>query len=546
MSEASSCVVVVGKESVGKSQLISSLTGQQAYSDNFRGTTISCEAYPGVGFTFVDTPGIVRQSDSVTTRLAIERLRGEDTVLLVVQATRLDQDLDDLLPMLEGKRGVVAVTFWDKIRPSAPGDVMTRLSSEIGAAVVPLDARDLGTEQRSELIAALGEPRPFAAQRTEMRTGWRVEPPRGIMDRPAVGVLLAALLVFAPAVAAVWIANSFAALVDAALQAWLAALAARLTPLPALLEGVLKGPYGLFTMGPLMFVWAAPTVVIYAFFLGAYKASGLIDRINAAMHPVMRPFGLAGRDLARVLMGFGCNVPAVVNTRACSACSRGPTIAAIAFGSACSYQLGATLSVFGAARAPWLVLPYLVFLAASTLVYLRLTSPREARSRLNVLMSDGRSFLQWPRWTALWREARASLSLFFRKAIPIFLAITVIASVLDSLGALRAVSKLLTPAMRLFNLPAEAALPVVMASIRKDGILLFSNPEALSRMNPGQILTGVYLAGVFLPCLVTVLTIAREQSVGLAARLLARHVVAGLAFSLVLAWGTRLIWASAL
>jgi Fe2+ transport system protein B len=39
------CVVVIGKESTGKSQLIASLTGQSAYSANFRGSTVACETY---------------------------------------------------------------------------------------------------------------------------------------------------------------------------------------------------------------------------------------------------------------------------------------------------------------------------------------------------------------------------------------------------------------------------------------------------------------------------------------------------------------------
>jgi hypothetical protein len=42
---------------------------------------------------------------------------------------------------------------------------------------------------------------------------------------------------------------------------------------------------------------------------------------------------------------------------------------------------------------------------------------------------------------------------------------------------------------------------------------------------------------VLLPCLVTALTIAREQSVRFAVRLMARQAIAAISFSLVLAWG---------
>jgi len=317
-------------------------------------------------------------------------------------------------------------------------------------------------------------------------------------------------------------------------------LVEQLNSLPSLLREILVGRYGLVTMGPLLFVWAVPTVLLYALFLGAYKASGLIDRITVAMHPLILPFGLTGRDLVRVIMGLGCNVPAVINTRTCSSCSRGTCISAIAFGSACSYQFGATLGVFAAAQLPYLVIPYLLYLTVTTLIYTRLTAPKKARSPLNKLLVEGRSFLEFPRPIAIWREARSTLSQFFLQAIPIFLGITIIASLLDWLGVLSLLSGVLRPVMGLFRLPAEAALPVVLASIRKDGILLFTEPNVLGALTPLQILTAVYLAGVILPCLVTLLTIVREVSWRFALKLLSQQVVAGVSFSLLLAWGIAL------
>jgi Fe2+ transport system protein B len=95
--------------------------------------------------------------------------------------------------------------------------------------------------------------------------------------------------------------------------------------------------------------------------------------------------------------------------------------------------------------------------------------------------------------------------------------------------------------MGAFNLPAEASLPVILASIRKDGLLLFAQADTVSVLTPLQILTGVYLAGVLLPCLVTVLTIAREQSLRFAFKLIAQQAIAAIGFSALLAWGGILI-----
>ncbi len=113
------CIVVIGKESTGKSQLIASLTGQTAHSANFRGSTVTCDTYQSEAYTFIDTPGILYRSDSVTTKKALRQLQENDTVLLIVKATDVDRDLADLLPLVADKRGIVVITFWDKVFSTA-------------------------------------------------------------------------------------------------------------------------------------------------------------------------------------------------------------------------------------------------------------------------------------------------------------------------------------------------------------------------------------------------------------------------------------------
>jgi Fe2+ transport system protein B len=537
------CVIAIGKESVGKSQLIASLTGHAAISANFRGTTVDCELYPGDGCTFVDTPGIFRESDTATTRLTLSRLEQSDTVLLVLQATRLDEDLEDLLPLVQEKKGAAVVTFWDKLPDAqARRGQLQRLQQACNFLLLPVDSRRLSEDDRKSILAAVHNPRPIRHRHTPLPTDWRQDSPRTWIEHRLLGRWIGLLLLLAPAILAVYLANGFAAAIDPAVQTGAKALASRTAVLPSLAREILAGRFGLLTMGPLLFVWAVPTVTLYALILGSYKASGLLERISVAVDPLMRPFGLSGRDLVRVIMGFGCNVPAVICTRACSVCSRGTTIAAIAFGAACSYQLGATLAVFAAAGHSLLVVPYLLYLTATTLLFVRLTSPPLARSPINGLAIDSsRVFLEWPRWASIGREVRGVMVQFFRKAIPIFFLITLLASLLDWLGWITVLARLLGPLMRLFRLPAEAALPVVLAMIRKDGILLFAETGTLSHLTAAQILTGVYLAGVLVPCLVTALTIARERSLGFALKLMARQAVAACIFSLVLAWASAFL-----
>jgi ferrous iron transport protein B len=538
-------ITVIGKESVGKTQLLATLTGSPGDASNFRGSTVTCDEYAWNDQILIDTPGIIRESDAVTTQLALASLNREECVLLVVQATHLDEDLADLLPLVVGKRTAIIISFWDKVAQTAAAEAaVEQLRRTLNVPVVTVDSRRLNECERQNIQRAMDDAATVGAAELSWRSGWRIEPRPGILEHRWFGPALALLLLIAPAMLAVQLANNFAGLADPIVREWLSAWVTAIQSWPesiSLVKAVLVGDYGLFTMGPLLFVWAAPTVVLFAVLIGLYKASGLVDRINAALHSLVRPLGISGRDVTRIVMGFGCNVPAVISTRSCSSCSRGACISAIAFGSACSYQLPATLAVFGAVGAPWLAIPFLSYLLVTTIVYMRITSSASARSALNRLLIERRTFMQLPTLRALWREVRSTLRQFFLQAMPTFVLIASLASVLHWCGVLGWLAQGIAPLMGLFRLPGEAALPIVMASIRKDGILLFaasSDATALAfPLSHAQVLTGTYLAGVLLPCLVTVLTIAREQSWLFAAKLLARQLLAAVVFTLVLAWG---------
>jgi Fe2+ transport system protein B len=545
--------LVVGKESVGKSQLISGITRTFAGQANFRGSTVQVERYRGLDRDYIDTPGIMRRSDTRTTALALESLRATDRILLVVQATSLDDDLREMLPLVVGKQGTVVVTFWDKVtQGEAAQRAILQLSEDAGVPFVTVDARKLTDDCRANIESGLQLAKKFTKGSLARFAGWRIEPKAGLLEHRLLGPVLAILLLLLPALSTIYGANRIADFLNPIVSSYVDVAIAYVNthghPWLQFLLTAKQGDfgYGLLNMGPFLFVWALPTVLLFSVILAVYKATGLVDRMNWALHPLMRPLGLSGREAVRVMMGFGCNVPAVISTRACSGCSRGQAMSAIAFGAACSYQLPATLAVLAAAAnatntsAAWLTFVFLTYLFGTTVLYLRLTASRESRNSLNVLMTPSRTFMQWPSLSALWREMSSTIKQFFWQAMPIFVLICVAASLLAKFGVLDAISRILGPVMGLFNLPSESALAVVLASIRKDGIFLFAAEDGLSfPMTAAQSLTAVYLAGVLLPCLVTALTIAKESSWKQAGLLLAQQAAFAILFSLALAWGGR-------
>jgi ferrous iron transport protein B len=537
--------VLVGAESAGKSSLATALSGSRARADNVAGSTVALERFTHDGHTYLDTPGLVHHVDSAATRTTLAALRGDGArqILLVLRATHLDEELAELLPLVAGERGVVAVTHWDRVGDGPRARAALRaVADATGVPFVPVDARD-AEHARCELRAVLRHPGTFVHGPVPARVGWRIEPPPTLLEHRWLGPPLGLSLLLAPAVASVGAAVTLAAAVEPAVETALEPLTRAGAHLPWPLGDVVAGEYGLLTMGPLLLVWALPVVFALALLLALGKATGLLDRLTTAVHPLVRPLGLTGRDLVRVVAGYGCNVPAVIATRSCSSCSRDTTLGTIAFGSVCSYQLAATLGVLAAARRPGLVVPYVGVLALGALVHARLLA-RGAGARpgqLDLGLLRGRVFLTRPRWSAVRREAATTLGHVTLRALPVFVAIVGAASLLAATGAMEAAARPFEPLLAALRLPGDVALPVLLASVRKDGLLLLAEPGLVHRLDDAQLLAALVLAGALLPCLVTAVTIARERSRRVAARLLAYQAAGALVLTAAISWAGLLV-----
>ena len=76
---------------------------------------------------------------------------------------------------------------------------------------------------------------------------------------------------------------------------------------PALSRGVIPGVGAVLSFFPLIFT-------IY-FFMALLEDSGIAPRIAMSMDPLFRPVGLTGKAVFPMIIGMGCNVPAVLSSR---------------------------------------------------------------------------------------------------------------------------------------------------------------------------------------------------------------------------------------
>lgn len=349
----------------------------------------------------------------------------------------------------------------------------------------------------------------------------------------------APLLLLMPAWLAVQLAVGFSDRLAEPLESAIVWLGQPVRALPEPLNTMLLGQYGLIPMLPFLLLYALPTLLAFAVLVWLLRDSGVLVRISHRLDPFLYRFGLGSQSLVSVVMGFGCNVPAIIQTRQCGGCERCASASAIAFGAACSYQLPATLAVFVAAGKGYLALPYVVLLALTTLIYLRFALPRPPERASPLIYRSGS--LQWPSLKRLNAVLKDALTDFLRIALPVFVLICLAAGLLDWLGAISAAAAFVAPVMGLFNLPGESAVPVMMGAIRKDGIAIGllapdSNGLKIDDITGAQLLTLTYLAGVLLPCLVTVATLIREFQFRPAMRMLGRQLLWAAGFAVVIGW----------
>jgi len=138
-------IALAGNPNVGKSIIFSKLTGVGVISANYPGTTIEYEVgqakFMGMTVTVIDLPGSYSlagntHEERVATNLLYERK--SDTVIAVLDATRLERNLVFLFELIEsGHNVVVALNMYDMVRKSKLSIDIRGLESILMMPVIP-------------------------------------------------------------------------------------------------------------------------------------------------------------------------------------------------------------------------------------------------------------------------------------------------------------------------------------------------------------------------------------------------------------------------
>ncbi|MBN1174023.1 MAG: ferrous iron transport protein B [Micromonosporaceae bacterium] len=366
--EGAPVVALAGNPNVGKSTLFNNLTGARRHVSNWPGTTVEAGrgAWRAGGATLalIDLPGAysldpLSPDEQLTRSLLLDVPERErpDVVVVVMNAACLGRGLYLLSQVRErGMRTVAALTMMDVAAKRGAVLDLERLSTAVGAEAVPLDPRRVrgcvALEQAVERALASDPPAPLALgsaggdaahggeaiedglAAADARFTWisgvvdevtrSVAPDRQTRSDRIDRIVTSPVLGPAIFLGVMWLVFQLTTIVAAPLidgldrlvsgpvssgaQRLLAAAGLGGTWVEGLIvDGLIAGVGMVLTFAPLMALMFAVLALL--------EDSGYLARAAVVADRLMRLVGLPGRAFVPLIVGFGCNVPAISATR---------------------------------------------------------------------------------------------------------------------------------------------------------------------------------------------------------------------------------------
>ncbi|MGI2336238.1 MAG: ferrous iron transport protein B [Dehalogenimonas sp.] len=276
------------------------------------------------------------------------------------------------------------------------------------------------------------------------------------------------------------------------------------------LLGILwNGVFGGFVAGATLVV---PYVLPFYLMLAILEDSGILTRVAFMMDSAMHQMGLHGKAIIPIILGYGCNVPAIYSTRIMGT-RRERLLAAFAITfSPCTAR---TIVIFGLVAA-FVSIPWALALYAINLLVMFLATKLAGKAlsgELTGMIMEMHSF-KVPSIKVVYKQTWTRTKGLIMMVFPIYMIGSAAVQGAYALGWLNSINSVLSPlTVSLLGLPVVGGILLIFGAARKELILLMA--VTLFGLNLALVFSPVQLivlalVGAIYPCMATIGTLTKE------------------------------------
>lgn len=276
--------------------------------------------------------------------------------------------------------------------------------------------------------------------------------------------------------------------------------------IPQVLIGLIQGISGGVAI-------VLPYLVPFLVGLGVLEDIGYLPRVAFLMDALMHKLGLHGKSIVPFILGFGCNVPAIMSTRILEDKRERFISAALSTLVPCAARLAVVFGLVAFYLGPELASAIYLF----NLFVIALTA--RILSKLVPDTSPG-LILEMPVYRIptvrnVFNKAWWRIREFIVEAWPLLILGSAVLAVLNFLNLAVYLNTLVRPISWVLNLPGEVGVPLIFGILRKELSLVMLG-QALGSMEfslvltPVQMITYAVFVVFYIPCLATMMVIRKE------------------------------------
>jgi len=277
------------------------------------------------------------------------------------------------------------------------------------------------------------------------------------------------------------------------------------------LSDFLIGDYGILSLGLAnAVVTILPILSLFFVFFNVLEDSGYIPNLSVLTKRIFEKVGLSGSAIMPLVLGFGCKTMATLATKSLrSSKEKYITICLIAFGIPCSAQLGINISILGR-------MGFMAFVVAfSVLLFIDIV----VGVVLNMFLKEGEKsyFIQelpemrLPNLKAVLIKTYYRLYWFLKEAVPVFIFAAAALFIIDKVGILDGMKKILSPVIEGFlGFPEEMVDVLLICFARHEAAAaMIINLVDKGLLNYVQSIVAVIII-MMIPCFANVGAIIKE------------------------------------